>query len=145
MRLFIICTTACFLFGEALAQSPEHVAAVQKAQKSAYAISDATNGCPTITADLLGWPAAIVRKCIYVVGPARNKRTGMAYLLDISPDTIARWIETRCSFLLPTSPACFKTVLKCGRANSGMMFAVSGNILENMDPRLGRIIFFAMG
>src|SRR5262245_4790297 len=115
----------------ASAQSPSaaHVAAVADAQKSAYAITDATNGCPFATADILGWPASLVRECIY----QEDGLKGYVLLLDIKPEVIASWIETSCAQVLPGSTQCFKTVLRCGQNNSGMMLPISGNMMENMD------------
>jgi hypothetical protein len=109
--------------------SAAHVAEVVVAQKSAYAINDATNGCPFATTDILGWPASVVRECIYKEGALK----GYLLLVDVKPEAIAQWIETSCSQILPNSANCFKRVLTCGRINSGMMFPVSGNVLENMD------------
>lgn len=130
---------------EAGAQTAAHVAAVKTAQTLAYAISDATNGCPLVGADMFGWPGPLVRKCIYAEGPNNKRLPGLVYLLDVKPGTIAQWIETACAKQLPNVPACFATVLKCGRSNSGMMFAVSGNVLENMNPTTWKNYFFRNG
>lgn len=127
------------------AQTAAHVTAVKNAQTSAYAISDATNGCPLVGADMFGWPGTLVRKCIYAEGPSSKRLPGLVYLLDVTPEAIARWIETACTNQLPNVSACFATVLKCGRSNSGMMFAVSGNILENMNPTTWKNYFFRNG
>jgi hypothetical protein len=109
------------------AQTQQHVADVVKAQKSAYAISTATNGCPVADADLLAWPARHVRYCEYKQGSLR----GAVYLLTVSPERIAQWLETSCAKHIPGQQDCFRVVLQCGRLNSGMMFPVSGNIIEN--------------
>jgi hypothetical protein len=121
------------------------VTAVRHAQRSAYAIADATNGCPVIGTDVLGWPGSIVRKCVYVEGPTHNKLTGIAFLIDVKPEAIASWIETSCARLLPGYSACFDTVLKCGQENSGMMFPISGNVMENMNPKTWKNYFFRNG
>jgi hypothetical protein len=125
--------------------TPAHVAAVKTAQGAAYAITDATNGCPVVGTDMFGWPGGSIRKCIYKEGPASKPLTGLAYLLEVKPETIAAWIETSCAQLLPGTPGCFNTVLTCGRNNSGMMFAISGNILENMNPTTWKNYFFRNG
>lgn len=108
--------------------TPAHVAAVAHAQNSAYAITDATNGCPFVTTDILGWPSSKVRECIYKGGALK----GYVLLLDIKPETIAQWIETSCAEILPTSSQCFNRVLCFGQFNSGMMFPISGNMIEDM-------------
>jgi hypothetical protein len=117
------------------AQSPtaSHIAAVTTAQKSAYVITRATNGCPPPAADILGWPASLLRECVYVVGPQGHRRTAYVILINVSAETIATWIETACAEVLPNEGQCFQRVLECGRLNSGMMFPVSGNLMENMD------------
>ena len=62
MRELIL--TIC-LMGSALlpartvAQTAQHVTAVAHAQKSAYAVSDSTNGCPFVQSDMFGWPKAL--------------------------------------------------------------------------------------
>lgn len=150
--LLVVASLCCAAFGtpillssQVFAQTSAHVAAVRNAQSSAYAISDSTNGCPLVGADMFGWPGTLVRKCIYQEGPNSNRLSGLAYLLDVTPEAIARWIETSCAKQLPNAGACFATVLKCGRGNSGMMFAISGNILENMNPTTWKNYFFRNG
>jgi hypothetical protein len=130
----------------ASAQSADHIERVKKAQRAAYAISDATDGCPSVTADLFGWPADRVMKCTYAEGPPANRLQAVVYLLKVEPETIARWIETGCSGLQAADPeSCFRTVLKCGKLNSGMMFPVSGNMLEDMTPSPWQNFFFRNG
>jgi len=130
LTLFLISTQSV-----GFAQSPtaSHIAAVVQAQKSAYAIRDATNGCPPPAADILGWPASLLRECIYVEGPQNHRRTAYVVLINVKPETIATWIETACAEVLPNVGPCFQRVLNCGQANSGMMFPVSGNLMENME------------
>ena len=118
---------ALLLAPSAQAQTQAHIDDVKKAQKSAYAIGDATNNCPTSDADLLGWPAQLLRYCEYKQGGLR----GVVYLLSIAPERTALWIETSCAKRMPGESRCFRVVLQCGRLNSGMMFAVSGNIVED--------------
>src|SRR5262245_15492329 len=92
----------------ASAQAPraQNVAAVVDAQKAAYAVKDATNGCPFATADILGWPASLVRECIY----QEDGLKGYVLLLEIKPEVIAGWIETSCAQVLMAGAQCFKTV-----------------------------------
>jgi hypothetical protein len=113
--------------------SAEHIALVKDAQKSAYAITDATNNCPRPATDILGWPAALLRECVYSEGPPSNRRTGYVVLIDVKPEIIATWIETACTQVSTNADKCFRRVLKCGRLNSGMMFPISGNMMENMN------------
>ena len=125
----------------AQAPSATHVAAVVTAQKSAYAITDATDGCPVPTTDILGWPAALVRECVYKGGT----KTRYVLLVDVKPEIIATWIETACAQLLPTAGQCFELVLNCAHENSGMMFPISGNMMENMDNGPWKNWFFRNG
>ena len=120
-------------------------AAVASAQKAAYVISNSTNGCPLASADLHGWPAARLRTCEYAEGPTGSRLQGYAVLLAIEPETIARWIQTSCAEKLAGDAACFRTVLACGKSNSGMMFPVSGNVMENMGGGAFRNYFFRNG
>src|ERR1043166_5566230 len=147
MRAFGFAAIAAALFAgfPALAQTSEHVTAVRTAQRAAYAISDASNDCPIIGADMFGWPGSRIRKCIYDEGPRKRRLTGLVYLLDVSSEAIARWIETACANQLADASAGFATILKCGKLNSGMMFAVSGNVMENMDPATWKNYFFRNG
>jgi len=127
---------------KAFAQSSDHVNAVRHAQRSAYAVTDATNSCPTVGADILGWPGSLVRKCVYVEGVKPRQMTGVVFLVDVKPEIVARWIETTCSSELRNTSGCFNTVLKCGQENSGMMFPISGDVMENMDPKTWKNYFF---
>jgi hypothetical protein len=125
------------------AQTPTaaNVASVAQAQKSAYAIRDAINGCPTMTGDVLGWPASLVRECIYKEGGL----TGYVLLLDVKPEIVANWIATACAQILPGSSKCFNRILACAQNTSGMMFAISGNMLENMNGEPWKNWFFRNG
>lgn len=123
----------------------EHIAEVRQAQKAAYAISDASNGCPIVGSDMLGWPGNLVRHCIYTEGPANDRRTGVVYLLDVRPAVIAQWIETSCQKQMAGVSTCFATVLKCGKENSGLMFPISGNMMENMNFSPWKNYFFRNG
>jgi hypothetical protein len=147
MRAFLLAALAVALFAcsPVWAQTADHVTAVRNAQKSAYAISDSTNECPVVGADMLGWPGSKVRKCIYEEGPGAHRLTGLVYLLEVAPEVIARWIETTCANQLAGVSACFATVLRCGRINSGMMFPISGNMMENMTPTVWKNYLFRNG
>ena len=137
MRELIL--TIC-LMGSALlpartvAQTAQHVTAVAHAQKSAHAVSDSTNGCPFVQSDMFGWPMALIQYCEYsqIDKGLGHPRKALAYLLAVKPETIARWIETACSRLAVQAPDCFDRVLGLGKDNSGYMFAISGNIVEDM-------------
>src|SRR3954447_5027195 len=94
---------------------------------------------------MFGWPGSMIRKCIYAEGPREKRLPGLVYLLAIPPDTIARWIEGSCARQLGGAAGCFRTVLTCGKLNSGMMLAISGNVLENMDPTTWQNFFFRNG
>jgi hypothetical protein len=59
--LTICLLSSTLLPARAVAQTAEHVTAVADAQKSAYAVSDSTNGCPFVQSNMLGWTKAIVR------------------------------------------------------------------------------------
>jgi len=123
----------------------EHTAEVRRAQKAASAISDASNGCPVVGSPMLGWPGNLVRHCIYTEGPADDRRTGVVYLLDVEPRVIAQWIETSCRKQMAGISACFATVLRCGGENSGFMFPISGNMMENMNDSPWKNYFFRNG
>src|SRR5215475_13376066 len=120
MKRYLALALIALVSGKAFAQSPDHVNAVRHAQRSAYAITDATNDCPTVGSDILGWPGSMVRKCVYVEGPRQHQLTGVVFLMDVKPEVISRWIEATCVGELRDSPQCFNTVLRCGQANSGM-------------------------
>jgi hypothetical protein len=134
--------------GPVRAQTAEHAEDVRRAQRSAYAIESATNGCPVLDADLLGWPGKLVRHCEYAMRDTTlgHPRAAVAYLLDVKPEVIAQWIEGACARLSVQQASCFATVLNSGRQNSGYMFAVSGNIIEDMDgPGQFKNFFFRNG
>jgi hypothetical protein len=115
----------------------QHTLLAQTALRSAYAVAGATNDCPLLTTDLHGWPAARVRHCVYSLNDAGlgAPREAVAYILDVSPDRIARWIETACALVDTDAERCFTRVLETGRLNSSYMFVVAGNMLEDMYER----------
>src|SRR5262245_6853532 len=116
------------------AQTEEHVAAVKNAFRAAYARSESTNGCPGVAADMFGWPKERLRRCEYALRDRAlgRPRKAIVWLLDVAPDTVARWIESACAKITPAVPRCFDSVLRSGRDNSGYMFAVTGNVIEDM-------------
>jgi hypothetical protein len=132
---FLVLTCAVAWCENALAVDADHIVAVRKAQQSAYAITESTNGCPTLDADFLGWPKDIVRNCEYAKYDKvlAHKRAAVVYILDVKPEAIAQWIESVCALLSDARPKCFANILDRGRGNSGYMFAISGNIIEDMD------------
>src|SRR4029434_2063627 len=65
--------------------------------------------------------------------------------VEVKPEIIATWIETACAQLMPTAGQCFERVLRCARDNSGMMFPISGNMMENMDNGPWKNWFFRNG
>ena len=133
MKPFLFAALAALCGATAFAADADHVAAVEHAQRGAYAMSDSPDGCPPVGDDLLGWPGDKVRECTFSEGDGDSQRTGVVYLLDVPAATIAGWIETTCANQLPGTAGCFTTVLRCAHENSGMMFPVSGNMMENMD------------
>jgi hypothetical protein len=111
--------------------TPDHVASVRRAQRSEYAVASSSNGCPMLDSDINGWPSKLIRKCLYSQGSGTHLLKAIVYLLDVQPEAIATWIETTCASQMPNSPKCFSTILECGRLNSGMMFPIDGNLVEN--------------
>ena len=145
-RILLLLALGLCLIGArqlASAQTPSapHVEAVVKAQRAAYAITEATNNCPRPATDILGWPSALVRECVYKGGT----KTWYVLLVEVKPETIATWIETACAQILPNASKCFQKVLECGLGNSGMMFPISGNMMENMDNGPWKNWFFRNG
>jgi len=120
-----------------LAQSADHVAAAKTAFRAAYAIRQNINGCPNATVDFLGWPKERLHYCEYVYrdNALGHNRKAVVWLLDVQPERLAQWIENACTKVLPANEKCFDIVLQCGRSNSGYMFAVTGNIIEDMETR----------
>ncbi|MDQ0513519.1 hypothetical protein [Ancylobacter amanitiformis] len=119
-----------------MAQTPNEIDLVRKAQRSAYAITSATNGCPKVDEDVRGWPKYLIRRCEYRQG----NLTGLVYLAEVPAKTVAAWISRTCARKMPEVASCFGTVLRCGQLNSGYMFPVAGNIIED-----GRNFFFRNG
>jgi hypothetical protein len=133
-HLAIIAVAVCC--AEAMAAPTQaHIDAVTRAQRSAYIISSATNGCPILNKDTFGWPGAKLKECEYAVADPTldHARVGYAILLDVSAERIAAWVENACAKIPTTDQEiCFTKVLGAGNENSGFQFAVAGNVLENM-------------
>lgn len=133
---------SAFLAGSsgAWAQSAEHVAAVQ----AAFDKSPVRAGtCAPVAEDFQGWPAALVQRCEYKQGAAE----GVAYVLDVKPETMAKWIETGCAAHMSGVAACFDRMLRCAAERSNAAFVVGGNLLAerkgavtNMFHRNGVVI-----
>jgi hypothetical protein len=107
-------------------QSADHVAAVKAAMDAAPVRASATNGCPAVEGEFLGWPAGKVRRCQY----KRGDLEGVLYVLDVAPETMATWIESICAEKLPDLASCFSRTLTCANETSGMSFPVSGFAIE---------------
>lgn len=101
----------------ALAQTAEHAAAV----KAAFDKSPVRAGtCAPVSEDFMGWPAALVSRCDYP--------QGVAYVLDVKPETMAKWIETGCAAHMSGVAACFDRMLKCAVEKSNATFVIGGNL-----------------
>jgi hypothetical protein len=150
MARLLVPLGAFAIAGACLAQSADHVTLVSKAFKSAYAVVESTNGCPRATEDMFGWPKEKLLHCEYAkddIGLG-HKRAAVVWLLDVSPERVALWIESACAKLATPQPGCFAAVLKRGRGQSGYMFAVTGNVIEDMgEQNAGRFknYFFRNG
>ncbi len=101
----------------ASAQTAEHAAAV----KAAFDKSPVRAGaCAPVSEDFMGWPAALVQRCEYP--------QGLAYVLDVKPETMAKWIETGCAAHMSGVSACFDRMLKCAGEKSNATFVIGGNL-----------------
>ncbi|BCG73348.1 hypothetical protein MesoLj113a_45060 [Mesorhizobium sp. 113-1-2] len=123
----------------------DHLAAVKKAQLASYAMTRATNNCPSPDTDLLGWPAQKLKACDYKVGSKAKPRSAHVVLLDVPSERTVAWIETACAKQLPGLSGCFEVLLGCAKGNSGMMVPVSGNMMEDMDGVRWKNYFFRNG
>ncbi len=124
----------------ARAQSAEHVAA-------AKAILDKspvrTGACAPVAEDFMGWPAALVQRCAYKQGALE----GVAYVLDVKPETFAKWLETGCNAHMSGVAACFNRMGRCAVEKSHAAFVIGGNlvaerkgVVTNMFYRNGVVI-----
>lgn len=104
-----------------LAQSPEHVEAVKAAQER----SPVHGNCAPVEEEFLGWPAGLVQRCEY----QHEDMPGLAYVLDVKPETMARWIEAGCAAHMAGVAACFDRILGCALDSTGATFVVGGNVI----------------
>ncbi len=129
--------TAMVAGSGAFAQTADHVEIVKKKALSAnYVENSAINGCPVVEDAILGWPAGIARTCIY----EQDGLKALAYVVDIKPEVLARWVETGCNKYSAHSDACFNITLACAKFNSGTIYPIAGNVVEDW-----RNIFFRNG
>lgn len=105
----------------AQAQSPEHVAAA----KATLEKSPLRANCAPVEEDFLGWPANLVQRCEYQY----EDMPGLAYVLDVKPETLARWVEAGCSALMVGASHCFDRALKCAFDSTGVAFVLGGNLI----------------
>lgn len=103
------------------AQSPEHVAAA----KATLEKSPVRANCAPAQEDFLGWPANLVQRCEYQV----EDMPGLAYVLDVKPETLARWVEAGCGALMAGAGHCFDRTLKCALDSTGAAFVIGGNLI----------------
>ena len=74
----------------AYAQTPDHTEAVPLNLEQS---SIRQGACTPVAETFLGWPANTIHRCEYQHGNA----TGLAYLLEVKAETMAKWIETSCA------------------------------------------------
>ena len=118
--VFTLCFGLCSP-ASAWAQSPEHVAAA----KATLEKSPVRGNCAPAQEDFLGWPASLVQRCEY----QHEDMPGLAYVLDVKPETLARWVETGCSALMVGAGHCFDRTLKCALDSTGASFVIGGNLI----------------
>lgn len=131
-----IAAAALCLSTGAFAQTAEHTAAV----KAVFDKSPVRAGsCAPVSEDFMGWPAALVQRCEYP--------QGVAYVLDVKPEVMAKWIETGCNAHMSGVAACFDRMLKCAVEKSSATFVIGGNLaaerkgaVTNMFYRNGVVI-----
>ena len=118
-------------------QTPEHVAEAKAALDKAP-IRAGT--CAPATEALQGWPADVLQRCEY----KRGDLAGVAYVLEVKPETMARWIENSCKSLMVGIDSCFERMTKCLGVKSGASFIVGGN---GVNERQGAVqnIFYRNG
>jgi hypothetical protein len=109
---------------------------VQKALGSAYIKTDATS-CVTAAVIPAGWPAGLVEECIYVktdsVAGQKVKREAIVQLVMPKASIVADWIRTACTRVQVQPTKCHKQLVDFAFFNTGFQFAVSGNVLEDLD------------
>ncbi|MBI1981422.1 MAG: hypothetical protein HYS63_07720 [Methylocystis sp.] len=117
----LACCLGLWLPAGALAQSPEHVAAAAATLEK----SPVRGNCAPVQEDFLGWPANLMQKCEYQY----EDMPGLAYVLDVKPETLARWVEAGCSALMVGASHCFDRTLKCAFDSTGAVFVIGGNLI----------------
>lgn len=120
----LLAATALFCAEPAGAQTAEHVATA----KAALDKSPVRAGsCAPVSEDFVGWPAALVQRCEYKAGDA----PAVAYVLDVRPETLAKWGESACESDMKGFAACYDLQLRCAVAKSGATFVIGGNLLAS--------------
>lgn len=114
----------------ARAQTAEHVAAA-KAILDKSPVRAGT--CVPASEDFAGWPAALVQRCEYP--------QGVAYVLDVKPETMAKWIETGCAAQMSGVGACFDRMLKCAVEKSSATFVIGGNLAAERKGAVTNLFF----
>jgi len=134
-RRFTLAAAAMLLGAQgAAAQTAEHVAAARETlEKSPVRAGQ----CAPVSEDFLGWPAALVQRCEYKNGDM----TGVAYVLDVKPEILARWIETGCEAHMSGVAACFDRMLRCVTEKSSATFAIGGNVIADRKGGLQNMFF----
>lgn len=115
---------------EARAQTAEHVATVTAAMDKSLARA---GSCAPVSEDFMGWPAALVLRCDYP--------QGVAYLLDVKPQTLAKWIETGCNAHQSGVAACFDRMVKCAVEKSNATFVIGGNLAAERKGAVTNMFF----
>lgn len=117
-EIALAAAVAIFSAQGAAAQTAEHVAAI----KAIFDKSPVRAGtCAPVSEDFQGWPAALVQRCDY--------GGNVAYVLDVSPERMAKWIETGCAAHMSGVAACFDRMAKCAVEKSNATFVVGGNLV----------------
>jgi hypothetical protein len=139
-RCCFVLAAALAAFQGARAQTAEHVAAAQAMLEKSPVRS---GSCAPVSEDFMGWPAALVQRCDYKVGAME----AVAYVLDVKPETLAKWVETGCEAHMAGVDACFDRMLKCAVQKSTGAFVIGGNLVaerkggvSNMFYRNGVVI-----
>ncbi|WP_457795602.1 hypothetical protein [Methylocystis sp. S23] len=114
----------------AWAQTAEHVAAVKAAMDKSPVRA---GSCAPVSEDFLGWPAALAQRCEYP--------QGVAYILDVAPETMAKWIETGCNAHMSGVAACFDRMVKCAVEKSSATFVIGGNLAAERKGAVTNMFF----
>lgn len=122
-RLALILAGALLSSNCAAAQTADHVAAARAAQEKSPARGGA---CAPVGEDFLGWPADLVQRCEYKAG----ETPAIAYVLDVKPETLAKWVETACETNMKGVGACYDLVLRCAVEKSDATFVIGGNLVS---------------